>query len=1022
MEKDKVLQKIEKAARDRESMLDLSGSKLTELPAELGQLKNLTTLSLSYNQLTELPAELGQLKNLTTLSLSYNQLTELPAELGQLTNLTTLSLSSNQLTELPPELGQLTNLTILSLSYNQLTELPPELGQLTNLTTLSLSSNQLTELPPELGQLTNLTILSLSHNQLTGVPAELGQLTNLTILSLSGNQLTELPPELGQLKNLTSLYLFDNQLTELPPELGQLKNLTSLYLQDNQLTAAPDELGQLKNLTTLDLSRNQLTALPSELGQLKNLTEFFLYGNSLELPPPEVVEKGTDAVLDFLRDLLVSGTERFIAKLLLVGEGGVGKTSILRNLLGEKYDQNLKTTHGIDVREYQLPHPDRNDVTITLNTWDFGGQQIYHATHQFFLTLRSVYIIVWSARSGVEQGRIEFWLDTIKSLAPDSPVILVATFIDERSPDVNYQALKSRFPQLCANLSISNKRDEDVDKLNKLKLVQTIARVSADLPHMGKPWPKNWIEVEDAIKNHEKHNIDLKEYLSLCQHHNVSEKVAEGILGDTLHFLGDILYYRDDHVLSDMVVLKPNWITKAISCVLTDKTVEEKYGILDHSDLPRIWNAYSKPLYAPFLRLMERFDLSYQIPFREGLSLIPQLLPHEPPSLEPSPADLAETELYLKMVYHLSFVPAGIMSWFIVRTHQYTANKHWRDGVFLCYKGHYALVELSKSARQISIQIWGPFPQNFFIILMNSMDEILKRFPGLDIEHRIPCICHRDENKKEPCKRFFLYEDLVRRFSAGKMYAECPDTLQDVSVQTMLYGIHPSTQQQIHQDLKELKAQVSEHTRDIKNQMDQMTELLNRNFSRTYNLIMEQNYWCPNVFLLRPKDRNRWDPRNLFSEPYVMQLYCQSPHAWHATPWEKEINKTKEWWLEFSSWLSILLEMIKFAVPVVQAIPHIEIPEDTFSEFEKDLDIMMQFANRLPKEGFSKDIDRMIKDMDSRPRMAVDSALRLLYSLLNKLDPVHEWGGLSHVLTPDGTLLWLCPEHKKEYESPILKI
>jgi internalin A len=999
MEKDAVLQKIKNAARDRLCTLDLSGY-----------------------QLTAVPAELGELTNLTTLYLHENQLTELPPELGELTNLTTFYLHENQLTELPPELGELKNLTWLDLSGNQLTAVPAELGELTNLTTLYLSNNLLTAVPAELGELTNLTTLYLSNNLLTAVPAELGELTNLTTLHLSNNLLTAVPVELGQLKNLRELFLFGNQLTAVPAELGELTNLTWLDLSYNQLTAVPAELGELTNLTWLDLSYNQLTELPPELGQLENLAMLSLHVNPLELPPPEVVEKGTGAVLEFLRDLLASGTERFIAKLLLVGEGGVGKTSILRNLLGEEYDPNLESTPGIDVREYQLPHPDLNDVTITLNTWDFGGQQIYHATHQFFLTLRSVYILVWSARSGVEQGRIEFWLDTIKSLAPDSPVILVATFIDERSPDINYQALKSRFPQLCANLSISNKRNEDADKLNKLKLVQTIARASADLPHMGKPWPKSWIEVEEAIKNHNEHNIDLKEYLSLCHNHNVSVKVAEGTLGKTLHFLGDILYYRDDHVLSDMVVLKPNWITKAISCVLTDKTVEEKYGILDHSDLPRIWNAYSRSLYAPFLRLMERFDLSYQIPFREGLSLIPQLLPHEPPFLEPSPADLAKNELYLKIVYHLSFVPAGIMSWFIVRTHQYTAHKHWRDGVFLYYEGHYALVELSTSARQISIQIWGPFPQNFFIILMNSMDEILKRFPGLDIEHRIPCICHVDENKKELCKRFFLYEDLVRRFSAGKMYAECPDSFQNVSVQTMLYGIHPSTQQQIHQDLKELKAQVSEQTHDIKNQMDQMTELLNRNFSRTYNLIMEQNYWCPNVFLLRPKDRNRWDPRNLFSEPYVMQLYCQSPHAWHATPWEKEINKTKEWWLKMSSWLSILLEMIKFAVPVVQAIPHMEIPEDTFSEFKKDLDIMMQFANRLPEEGLSKDIDRMIKDMDYRPNMAVDSALRLLYYLLNELDPVHEWGGLSSVLTPDGTLLWLCPKHKKEYESPILKI
>src|SRR2546423_6974906 len=93
------------------------------------------------------------------------------------------------------------------------------------------------------------------------------------------------------------------------------------------------------------------------------------------------------------------------------------------------------------------------------------------------------------------------------------------------------------------------------------------------------------------------------------------------------------------HVL---VVLKPNWVTKAISRVLTDKATRNSKGILSHSDLLSIWasddegNTYKPYLYPVFLRLMERFDLSYQIeaenpgenPMR---SLIPQLLPQQPP-------------------------------------------------------------------------------------------------------------------------------------------------------------------------------------------------------------------------------------------------------------------------------------------------------------------------------------------------------------------------------------------------------
>ena len=120
-----------------------------------------TRLALPSYQLTgEIPAELGNLSNLTYLDLWGSQLTgEIPAELGNLSNLTSLNLVRNQLTgEIPAELGNLSNLTYLDLRDNGLTgEIPAELGNLSNLTSLKLNSNQLTgEIPAELGNLSNL--------------------------------------------------------------------------------------------------------------------------------------------------------------------------------------------------------------------------------------------------------------------------------------------------------------------------------------------------------------------------------------------------------------------------------------------------------------------------------------------------------------------------------------------------------------------------------------------------------------------------------------------------------------------------------------------------------------------------------------------------------------------------------------------------------------------------------------------------------------------------------------------------
>ena len=252
--------------------------------------KDCVELNLSHQGFTgSIPAELGELSNLTRLILRGNRFTgSIPAELGKLSNLTRLDLSDNPwLTgSIPAELGELSNLEWLTLSGNHgLTgSIPAELGELSNLTRLDLSDNPgfTGSIPAELGELSNLEWLNLSDNRLTGsIPAELGELSNLISLDLRGNRLTgSIPAELGKLSNLLGLNphigeiglnLSDNRLTgSIPAELGELSNLRRLDLSFNGLTGSiPAELGELPKLNLLDLSFNGLTgSIPAWLGEL----------------------------------------------------------------------------------------------------------------------------------------------------------------------------------------------------------------------------------------------------------------------------------------------------------------------------------------------------------------------------------------------------------------------------------------------------------------------------------------------------------------------------------------------------------------------------------------------------------------------------------------------------------------------------------------------------------------------------------------------------------------------------------
>jgi internalin A len=265
-----------------------------------------------------------------------------------------------------------------------------------------LSYNQISDYS-FLTELKNLTTLDLSYNQISDI-SFLTELKNLTTLYLSYNQISDYS-FLTELKNLTTLDLRNNQISDIS-FLTELKNLTTLDLSSNQISDLPDEITQLKYLRKLDLGQNKISKLNPALLEL-NLELFWeqfffgniglnLFENPLETPPVEIIKKGKDAVKAYFTSLEKGEQPLNEVKVLLVGDGGSGKTSLVKQLLGEKFDKNEPQTQGINIKQWEIKD-DSN--LIKAHLWDFGGQEIMHATHQFFLSKRSLYVLVLSGRS-----------------------------------------------------------------------------------------------------------------------------------------------------------------------------------------------------------------------------------------------------------------------------------------------------------------------------------------------------------------------------------------------------------------------------------------------------------------------------------------------------------------------------------------------------------------------------------------------------------------------------------------------
>ena len=655
-------------------------------------------------------------------------------------------LSGRGLTTLPPEIAQLTNLQQLNLAGNELTTLPPEIAQLTNLQELNLARNQLTTLPPVIAQLTSLQRLDLDGNELTTLPPEIAQLTSLRELNLEGNQLTTLPPVIAQLTSLWKLGLDHNKLAVLPPEIAQLTNLQLLWLEGNQLTALPPEIAQLTNLEVLWLAGNQLTGLPRQMADLfANGLMPYLQRNPLREPLPDLIGRGADAVAVYLRSL-EDAVAQYEAKVLLIGEGNVGKTSLSAALRGEGFVEGRSFTHGIEIRPVVLSHPNV-DAEMTMRVWDFGGQEVYRITHQFFFSSRGLYLVVWNPREGQEQNEVEGWLRRIRlRVAQDARALVVATHCpDEQRPDLDYPHLRQAFPHLLAgHFEVDNETGRGIGQLR-----EAIARQAALLPQMGQLISPRWIAVREEIADlaRAEPQISFEVFTEICQRHGVDgEEITT--LADLMHDVGQIIYYGEDDGLRDFVVLNPEWLTKAISYVLRDNPTRLAAGELDHARLKDIWQdrpdgpGYPVRYHRYFLRLMEKFDISYRL--EEHRSLVAQLVPYERPPL-PWDADtpVPSRSRRLALVCQLREPAPGLMAWLTVKRHDDATGLHWRTGVFLRQRNPVyaseALLEL-RAPDQLAVEVRAPSPDLFFHVLSDTIESLIaSRWPGLPYDLLIPC-------------------------------------------------------------------------------------------------------------------------------------------------------------------------------------------------------------------------------------------------------------------------------------------
>nr|BAA21710.1 rab-related protein 4 [Drosophila melanogaster] len=117
-------------------------------------------------------------------------------------------------------------------------------------------------------------------------------------------------------------------------------------------------------------------------------------------------------------------------KLLVIGESGVGKSSLIRRFVENKFDQNHDVTIGMDFKS-KVMQVDGIDYKVAL--WDTAGAERFRSLTASFYRKALGAILVYDITSRDSLVKLETWLAELDSYSdnPNIAIIVVGNKIDE---------------------------------------------------------------------------------------------------------------------------------------------------------------------------------------------------------------------------------------------------------------------------------------------------------------------------------------------------------------------------------------------------------------------------------------------------------------------------------------------------------------------------------------------------------------------------------------------------------------
>ena len=118
--------------------------------------------------------------------------------------------------------------------------------------------------------------------------------------------------------------------------------------------------------------------------------------------------------------------ENITCKVVLVGESGVGKTSIINRYLNNTYNENQKSTFAPKFKNKVLNYPEYNK-SISFDIWDTAGQEAYRSITKNFYVNAAIGVMVYDIRNRESFENIKkYWSQQLKDSGVQNIVLAIA--------------------------------------------------------------------------------------------------------------------------------------------------------------------------------------------------------------------------------------------------------------------------------------------------------------------------------------------------------------------------------------------------------------------------------------------------------------------------------------------------------------------------------------------------------------------------------------------------------------------